>query len=318
MKWIEVKIKTTTEAVEAVSGILYDVGVGGVVIEDPNDLVFTEKDFGDWDYVDESVLESEFEGAIVKGYLPESEDLIDKIELIRQNVEKIPLYNLDKGLGEVTTCEVYEEDWANAWKKYYKPKKVGERIVIKPTWEEYLPQENEIIIEMDPGMAFGTGTHETTMMCVQNLEKYVKEDSVIFDIGCGSGILSVTAAKLGAKRVIGVDLDEVAVKVSKNNAAENHVDDVVEILHGNLMDTISEKADVIVANIIADVIIGLSSEIGGFMKADGVFIASGIILEKVDEVVEALDENGLFVQHVEKMGEWAAIVSSLKGEKNNA
>src|SRR5690606_35009902 len=135
---------------------------------------------------------------IIKGYFQESEDLIDKIELIRQNIEKIPQYNLDKGLGEVTVTEVYEKDWAEAWKKYYKPKKIGERIVIKPTWEEYEKKEDEIIVELDPGMAFGTGTHETTSMCIRQLENHVKKDDKVFDIGCGSGILSIVAAKLGA------------------------------------------------------------------------------------------------------------------------
>ncbi|QXM06202.1 50S ribosomal protein L11 methyltransferase [Crassaminicella indica] len=318
MKWIEVKIKTTTEAVEAVANILYDVGVGGVAIEDPNDPIFKEKQSGDWDYLDESILQSDYEGAIVTGYLPESEDLLDKIELIKQNVEKIPQYNLDKGLGEVTTSEVYEEDWANAWKKYYKPKKIGDQVVIKPSWEEYTPSLDEIVIELDPGMAFGTGTHETTMMCIQNLEKYVKDTSTVFDIGCGSGILSIVAAKLGAKKVIGVDLDEVAVEASKRNVLDNGVENIVTIKHGNLMDVIDGQADIVVANIIADVIIYLSSFIGDFMKKDSIFIASGIILEKVDEVIAALEKNKMEIIDVNKKGEWAAIVSKPKGDKGNA
>lgn len=317
MKWIEVKIKTTTEAVEAVANILYEVGVGGVVIEDPNDPIFKEKDAGDWDYLDESLLDNSYEGAIVKGYLPESEDLIDIIELIKQNVEKIPQYNLDKGLGEVTTTEVYEEDWANAWKKYYKPKKIGEKIVVKPSWESYGAAEGEIVLELDPGMAFGTGTHETTMMCVQNLEKYVRPESIVFDIGCGSGILSIAAAKLGAQKVIGVDLDEVAVQVSRKNVLDNGVEHIVDIRKGNLMEVIEGKADVVVANIIADIIIALASEINQFIKDDGIFIASGIILDKVDEVSTALKENGLDIVDIAKMGEWAAIVSSLKGGTKN-
>jgi ribosomal protein L11 methyltransferase len=309
MKWIEVQIKTTTEAVEAVSNILYDVGVGGVVIEDPNDPIFKEKELGERDYVDASVLQHHYEGAIVKGYLSESEDLLDKIEFIKQNVEKIPLYNLDKGLGEVTTAEVYEEDWANAWKKYYKPKKISNQIVIKPSWENYVPTEGELIIELDPGMAFGTGTHETTMMCVQNLEKYMNKDDVVFDIGCGSGILSIAAAKLGAKKVIGVDLDEVAVRVSQKNVSDNDVEDQVDIRQGNLMDIIDGKADIIVANIIADVIMTLTLSIKKYLKKEGIFIASGIILEKIDEVVETLKKNDMNILDICKMGEWAAIIS---------
>ncbi len=313
MKWIEVKIKTSTEAIEAVANILYEVGVGGVVIEDPNDLIFTEESVI-WDDIEESVLEQKYGEAIVKAYLPESEDLLDRIELIKENVERIPLYDLDKGSGEVTTSEVFEEDWENSWKKYYKPKKVGKKIVVKPSWESYTAAEEEIIIELDPGMAFGTGTHETTMLCLQNLEKYVQTDSTVFDIGCGSGILSIAAAKLGASKVIGVDIDDVAVMTSQKNVLENHVEDIVEIKKGNLMDVVDEKADVIVSNIIAEIIIEMAADVTYFLKEDGVFIASGIILEKVDPVLRALEENGLQTVIVDKMGEWASIVSRVKGE----
>ena len=318
MKWIEVKIKTTTEAVEAVSNILYEVGVDGVVIEDSNDSIFKEKAEGDWDYIDESILENSYEGAIVKGYLPKSGGLLDIIELIKQGVERIPSFNLDKGLGEVTTTEVYEEDWANEWKKYYKPKKIGNQIVIKPSWESYEAKENELIVELDPGMAFGTGTHETTMMCVQNLEKYINENSLVFDIGCGSGILSIVAAKLGAKEVLGVDLDQVAVDAAIRNVSDNNVADTVEIKKGNLMDVVDGKADIIVANIIADVIMGLSCYISDFMKKDAIFIASGIILEKVDEVVAELKNNKFEIISIDRQGEWAAIVSKIGGDYHHA
>lgn len=311
MKWIEVQIKTTTEAVEAVSNILYEVGVGGLAIEDPNDIILqTAND--DWDFIDSSLLDQDFEGVIVKGYFPESEDLIDKIELIKQNVEKIPLYNLDKGLGEVTTTEVYEKDWAHAWKKYYKPKKVAKNVVIKPSWEEYIADKDDIIIELDPGMAFGTGTHETTIMCIQQLENYVKNGSTVFDVGCGSGILSVAAAKLGAKRVIGVDLDELCVKVSKDNIKINNVEDLVEIRHGNLLDVVNEKAEVVVSNIIAEIIIILSKDIKKFLKNNGVFIASGIINEKIDSVKQALIEENMKIVEIINMDEWACIVSKVK------
>ncbi|WP_425446119.1 50S ribosomal protein L11 methyltransferase [Dethiothermospora halolimnae] len=312
MKWIEVQIKTTTEAVEAVSNILYEVGVGGLVIEDPNDLIIEGKSEEDWDYIDPSLLEQNYEGVIVKGYFPESEDLIDKIELIRQNVEKIPQYNLDKGLGEVTTSEVYEEDWAHSWKKYYKPKKIGEKVVVKPTWEEYNKKEDELIIELDPGMAFGTGTHETTILCIQQLEKHIKNKDKVFDVGCGTGILSIAGAKLGAHNVIGIDLDEVSINVSNENIKLNNVDDIVEIRHGNLLDVVNEKADIIVANIIAEIIVELVKDIPRFLEDDGLFIASGIILEKIDLVKEALAKENMDILQVETKGEWASIVSKKK------
>lgn len=313
MKWIEVSIKTTTEAVEAVANVLYDAGVSGVVIEDPYDIVLVNSDEKAWDYVDESLIDLE-EGAIVKGYIPESADLVEKIDLIKQSVSALPEFGLNIGTGEVSTVEVNDEDWSTSWKKYYKPTKIGNQIVIKPTWEEYESGENEIIIEMDPGMAFGTGTHETTMMCVQQLEKRISKESTVFDIGCGSGILSIVAAKLSAKKVIGVDFDEVAVNVAKKNVIENKVNESVEIRHGNLMDVVTEKANIVVANIIADIIILLSKDIKTFLNDDGIFIASGIILDKIDEVKENLVANGLEVIEVETMGEWAVIVSKVKGE----
>ncbi len=313
MKWIEVSIKTTTGAVEAVANVLYNVGVSGVVIEDPHDIVLTNNVENAWDYIDESLINLE-EGAIVKGYIPESSDLIDKIDLVKQSVASLPQFGLNIGTGEVSVIEVREEDWSTSWKKYYKPTKVGNKIVVKPIWEEYNPGADEIVIEMDPGMAFGTGTHETTIMCVQQLEQYVFEKCTVFDIGCGSGILSIAATKLGAKKVIGIDYDEVAVNVARKNVIENEVDSIVEIKHANLMDVITEKADIIVANIIADVIILLSRNIKNFLKNDGFFITSGIILDRIKEVKHNLTMNGLEIVEIGMMGEWSVIVSKIRRE----
>ncbi|HZK38498.1 MAG TPA: 50S ribosomal protein L11 methyltransferase [Clostridia bacterium] len=313
MKWVEVSIKTTTGAVEAVANVLYNVGVSGVVIEDPHDIILTNDDGNAWDYIDESLLNLE-EGAIVKGYIPESSDLIDKIDLVKQSVALLPQFGLNIGTGEVSVVEVREEDWSTSWKKYYKPTKVGNKIVVKPIWEEYNPGKDEIVIEMDPGMAFGTGTHETTIMCVQQLEQYVFEKCTVFDVGCGSGILSIAAAKLGAGKVIGIDYDKVAINVAGKNVIENEVDGIVEIKHGNLMDVITEKADIIVANIIADVIILLSKNIKNFLKNDGFFIVSGIILDRIKEVKHNLVMNGLEIVEIGMMGEWAVIVSKIGRE----
>ncbi len=313
MKWVEVSIKTTTGAVEAVANVLYNVGVSGVVIEDPHDIILTNDDGNAWDYIDESLLNLE-EGAIVKGYIPESSDLIDKIDLVKQSVALLPQFGLNIGTGEVSVVEVREEDWSTSWKKYYKPTKVGNKIVVKPIWEEYNPGKDEIVIEMDPGMAFGTGTHETTIMCVQQLEQYVFEKCTVFDVGCGSGILSIAAAKLGAGKVIGIDYDKVAINVAGKNVIENEVDGIVEIKHGNLMDVITEKADIIVANIIADVIILLSKNIENFLKNDGFFIVSGIILDRIKEVKHNLVMNGLEIVEIGMMGEWAVIVSKIGRE----
>lgn len=311
--WIEVTIKTTTEAVEPITNILYEQGAGGAVIEDPKDFLFQKKNELDWDYVEEEVFKkNEEDDVLIKTYVSEEKNVMEFVEIIKQKVLGLKDFGIDIGEGSVSLDQVNESDWANAWKAYYKPTKVGQRVVVKPTWEDYTMQEGDLIIELDPGMAFGTGTHETTSMCIRELEKYVNKDSKVFDIGCGSGILAIAAAKLGAKEVIAVDLDEVAVKVAKENVIENKVEENVSVMHGNLTDVIKDKADVIVANIIADIIKILAKDVQNFMKEDAIFISSGIILDKVEEVKESLIENGFEIVEVQKLGEWSAIVSKLK------
>ena len=320
MKWIEVQIKTTSEAVEIVSNILYEAGVGGLAIEDPNDIKELAESAGefDWNYIDEDLLKLDFDGVLVKAYFEENEELIDTIKLIKQNIELIPKYNLDGGLGEVTLSEVYESEWKDVWKKYFKPKKIGESIVIKPTWEDYTKQAGDLVIELDPGMAFGTGTHETTAMCISAIEKYMDKEDTLFDIGCGSGILSIAATKLGAKKVIGVDLDEMAIKVANENIDLNDVGDTIDIRHGNLLDVVGEKADVIVVNIVADIIKLLAGDVKAGLKEDGIFISSGIILAKIEFVREALEEVGFEIIELVEQGEWACMIAKPKEGNKDA
>ena len=313
MKRIEVTIKTTTEAVEAITNILDDLRTGGVMIEDPKDFFFQKKNELDWDYIEEEVFNKRnSDGVLIKTYISEERNVMELVETIKQKVSALTGFGIDIGEGSVSLGQVNEEDWANEWKKYYKPTKIGEKLVVKPTWEDYEVQDGDLVIELDPGMAFGTGTHETTTMCMRELEKYVTEDSKVFDIGCGSGILAIAAAKLGAKDVIAVDLDEVAVKVAAENVAHNHVQDSVQVLHGNLIDVVSDKADIVVANIIADIIKILARDVHSCMKEDAVFISSGIIHAKVNEVKESLIENGFEIIEVKTLGEWNAIVAKLK------
>ncbi|MBF1051556.1 MAG: 50S ribosomal protein L11 methyltransferase, partial [Peptostreptococcaceae bacterium] len=205
-----------------------------------------------------------------------------------------------------------QENWENEWKKYFKTIKVSDSIVIKPTWEEYTKKENEKIIDIDPGMAFGTGTHETTRMCIKAIEKYIKQNDILIDIGCGSGILSIAGAHLGAKNVIGVDLDKLAVKISKENVELNGYKDVIDIRYGDLTDVITEKADIIVANIIADAIVMLSKGVSNFMNDDAYFISSGIINDKKNYVQENLIKNGFEILEINNEGEWNCIVAKVK------
>ena len=306
--WIEVTIITSSEAVEAVQGILYTTDVKGVSVVDSEDLEFKKKHPGDWDYFDEEILNIK-EGAVVKGYYLEEDNVEEIVEHIKEKINGLGEFGIDKGDGTVFFNKVSEEDWANNWKKYYKPTKVGARLVVKPLWEEYSKKPHELIIELDPGMAFGTGTHETTRMCLQGLERYVGEDTTVFDIGTGSGILAIGAAKLGAKKAIGVDLDPVAVDSAKENVTLNNLSDNIEILHGDLMEVVEGKADIVVANIIADVIKFLTPMVKDYIVDDGYFISSGIIKDKKDEVVEVIIKNGFEPVEINNQGEWICIIA---------
>lgn len=305
MEWIEVTIITNRDAIEPISDLIHTMGAG-VSIQDPMDII-RYKPEADWVEIDNSIISDNLEEVVVKAYF--STDVADNnIKLIRDHISQISEYT-DVGKSEIIVNKVNDSDWENAWKQYYKPVKVGNKIVIKPSWEYYEPTDNEIIIELDPGMAFGTGTHETTRMCMKFLEEFVQSGSIVFDIGCGSGILGICASKLGAQKVIGVDLDIVAVKSSKNNILLNNIQNI-EIIHGNLLDVINQKADIIVANIVADVIISISEAVNRYLSQDGIFICSGIIKERIIDVEDSLIKSGFQIIRVDTQGEWAAIAAS--------
>lgn len=307
--WLEVSIITSSEAVEAVNGILYNTAVKGVAIEDSEDIEFKKKNPGDWDYFDETLLNVK-KGALIKAYYKNDGYFNEYINYIKEAVGRLKEFGIDSGAGIVTVNNVNEADWENNWKKYYKPTKVGARVVVKPIWEKYEKLDHELVVELDPGMAFGTGTHETTRMCIQALERYVSNESTVFDIGTGSGILAITAAKLNAKKAVGVDLDTVAVDSAKQNVKYNDLSNI-EILHGNLMDVVEGKAEIVVANIIADVIMLLTPDVKNFLKKDGYFISSGIIKDRAADVIDKLKENGFDVLEVNNQGEWICIVARI-------
>lgn len=309
--WIEVRVITKSEALEPISGIFYGLDCKGVAIEDPNDILEREQGPLTWDFADINVLEHKGEFAVVKAYFSEEDNIDEILEYVNEKMNELKEMGIDTGLAKVESEKMFEEDWANNWKKYYKPSKVGEKIVVKPIWEEYEIQGEELVVELDPGMAFGTGTHETTRMCIQSLEKYVKEDTTVFDVGCGSGILAIAAAKLGAKMAVGVDLDPVAVESAKENVGFNNLDNI-QILYGNLVEVIHGKADVVVANIIAEVICILTEDVKRVLKDKGCFITSGIIHDRVDMVTKKLEETGFEVVEINKDGEWNCIVAKVK------
>ena len=309
--WREVRVITKSEALEPVSGIFYGLDCKGVAIEDPNDILEREQGPLTWDFADINVLEHKGKVAVVKAYFSEEDNIDEILKYINEKMNELKALGIDTGVAKVESEKMFEEDWANNWKKYYKPTKVGEKIVVKPIWEEYDAQGEELVVELDPGMAFGTGTHETTRMCIQSLEKYVKEDSTVFDVGCGSGILAIAAAKLGSKMAVGVDLDPVAVESAKENVGYNNLENI-QILYGNLVEVIDGKADIVVANIIAEVICILTEDVKRVLKDNGYFITSGIIHDRVDMVTKKLEETGFEVIEINKDGEWNCIVAKVK------
>lgn len=308
--WKEIRVITKSESLEPISGIFYGLDCEGVAIEDPEDILGREQGPLTWDFADINILEHKGKAAVVKGYFEKDIDVNKIITYIEEKIKELREMGIDVGEGKVEEEEIYQQDWANNWKKYYKPTKIGEKVVVKPTWEDYSKKDDELLIELDPGMAFGTGTHETTRMCVKALEQNVTEESTVFDIGTGSGILAIAAKILGAKDVKAVDLDPVAVDAAKKNVELNNVHGI-EVLEGNLMDVVDGKADIVVANIIADIIKFVCEDVKNFLKEDGKFICSGIILDRRTDVEEKLKSVGYKILEVKNEGEWVCIVATL-------
>ena len=313
-EWYEVKVVTAVSAVEPVSGIFYSLGVNELSIEDPNDLIKSGRSELSWDYADIGIFEYKDKAAVIKGYFDVEKDIEKIKKYIEGKLKDLTDFGIDVKPGIVTAQKTYQEDWANNWKKYYKPLRIAEDIVIKPLWEEYQKKKGDIMINIDPGMAFGTGSHETTRMCIQSLKKYVKKDSRVFDIGTGSGILSIVASKLGAKEIFGVDIDPVAVDAARKNVAYNDIDNVT-ILQGDMTDVLCGKADIIVSNIIAEAIIELTKNLKQFMNPDGIFICSGIIKERKKDVLDKLKERGFIVKEIHEDGEWVCIISEIDNKE---
>ncbi|MFC0473448.1 50S ribosomal protein L11 methyltransferase [Halalkalibacter kiskunsagensis] len=308
MKWSEFSIHTTEEAVEPVCNILHEAGASGVVIEDPMDLV---REWGDrfGEIYQLSPDDYPEEGVIIKAYFPVNSFLAETIDEIKESINGLLMYDIDLGNNKVQIAEVHEEEWATAWKKYYKPVKVSSSITITPTWEEYEPTEDETIIELDPGMAFGTGTHPTTVLCIQALDKVIQGGEKIVDVGTGSGVLSIAAAKLGAKSTLALDLDYVAVESATQNVLLNRVEDVVSVKQNNLLEDIEGPYDIVVANILAEVIVRFVQDAAAVLKPNGTYITSGIIKRKKQEVKDALVAGGFIIDEIVEMDDWVAIIA---------
>lgn len=309
MKWFEIAIHITNEAVEPVSHILHEAGASGVVIEDPLELIKERENvFGEIYQLDPTDYPDE--GVIVKAYMPVTSFLSETVEEIKNAINGLLEFDIDLGRNAVSISEVHEEEWATAWKQYYHPVKISKRFTIVPTWEEYeRVSSDELIIELDPGMAFGTGTHPTTVLCIQALERTIQKGDLVVDVGTGSGVLSIAAALLEAKHIQALDLDEVAVRSAKENVTLNNVQNRIDVSQGNLLDGVDEQADVVVANILAEIIMSFTDDVAKVVKPGGYFIASGIIQPKKEDVKEAMIASGFTIEETMVMEDWVAFIA---------
>lgn len=305
MNWKEVDIATSSEGADLVANVLFECGSEGVSIYDSNDLMELIKSDIIWDYIDEHLLVKS-EVVHVKGFY--AQEGFDKTYTAilegLSNLKSLSGFNL--GSLEITCREISDEDWINVWRKYYQPIHIG-HIVIVPNWLSYDKQPDETVVYMDPGMAFGTGEHESTKICLQLFSELDCVGKTVLDVGTGSGILGITAAVSGASKVYMSDIDEIAVKAAKENAAANRTEAVTVIVQDDLISNADIQADIVFANITADILISLSKDIGTCLRDGGYVILSGIIKKRYIEVEQAYIKAGYKVDKCIEMGEWCGI-----------
>lgn len=319
MKYVKVAVKTTTEAVDLVSSLFDDLGIEGVQIEDNIPLSEEDKKAMFIDILPE--LEPDDGSAVVSSYIdPETTEINELVKQIEEGLEELSLF-VNVGDKKVITEETDDKDWLNNWKEFFKPFRVADDIVIKPTWEKLEKvNENDLVIEIDPGTAFGTGSHETTRLCILGLRKYITSETKLLDVGCGSGILSIIGLKLGAKYATGTDIDPAALTATYENVEVNHIEkEQFQAISGNIIEDTKmqeeinvSQYDIVVANILADVIIPLSKTLKDLMRPGAIFISSGIIDMKKAEVEEAILANDFEILEVNEMGDWVSFVARKK------
>lgn len=305
MDWTEITVTVSNKDVDQVSDIANEVVPYGIYIEDYTNLEQDVEEIAHIDLIDEELLAKDRTQAKVHMYISCEDNPLEAVSKISEMLKEA---NID---FQVDSLDCNDEDWLNNWKQYFQPSPVGEKLLIRPTWRKNYDPEGRIVINLDPGLAFGTGTHETTRLCLEVLEKIVKEDTTVLDVGCGSGILGIASLLLGAKTAVGVDIDPMAVKTARENAVLNNVEDRFTAIEGNFTEKVSGKFDIVVANIVADAIIFLSQGVKSFMKEDSVYIMSGIIDTRVDEVIEEVSENFEITQKLFLNG-WYCLTAKVK------
>lgn len=324
MNWIEVSIYTTTNGIEIINGALIKLGINDAVIEDASVFEdFLHDDTMNWDYYDEELTKMKDCESCIKVYLADNSqgnELFGEIKKFVGNLNT-EYKDVDFGRLEITTRTLNEEDWANNWKQYFKPFTVSDKIIIKPSWEEYNEStEGKLILEIDPGMSFGTGQHHTTRLCIEQIIKHMTEGMRVLDMGCGSGILSIASILLGAENCVGVDIDENAVRIAKENAELNNIyEDRFTVYCGDvtndekLQEKIgNNKYDMIAVNIIAQIIMGMSMTFPKFLKKGGLVIASGIIKKYLQDVLDNFKELGFEVIEINDSEEWVCVTAILR------
>ncbi|MBR2405282.1 MAG: 50S ribosomal protein L11 methyltransferase [Clostridia bacterium] len=318
MEWIKVTIFTSSAGIDFVCDMLSELGITGVEIEDEQDFTqFLEQNHKYWDYVDDELMQQKKKETCVKIYLENNDTLTENLVALKSALTSLAKNDTTGEWGrlEFDTEGINEEDWANNWKKYFHPIEVGSKILIQPEWEPLDGSTERIVFTVNPGMTFGTGTHHTTKLCIEELEKYITPSTELLDIGCGSGILSVISLLLGAKEAWALDIDPACEHVAFENATLNGVDtSKYHIYSGDitsdkaLFDTLSvRKYDVIVANIVADVIIAILPVVRKLIKDGGIFVCSGIIEERLPDVLEAMESKSITVCHKSMAGGWVAM-----------
>ena len=309
MDWIELIVHTSTAGADSVSDVLMDAGASGTMIEDRSDIPDPDKPHGIWEIIDPKLLENMPEDVLVHAWYEEGDSLPSLLDQIRNSLSLLSCSCPEAGSLKLETRSVSDRDWTDVWKKYFKPFYAADHLVVKPTWEPFSPEPGDRIIEIDPGMAFGSGTHETTGMCLSLLRDVISGSEEIIDVGTGSGILAIGAALLGAGHVLAVDIDPDAVKVASENVRNNHVENRVSVQRGNLLERVSDVCDICVANIISDVIISFAAPLTAHIRPGGLFICSGIVSLRADEVAAALRDAGYEILRRETRGEWTAFLS---------
>jgi ribosomal protein L11 methyltransferase len=306
MNWTEITIKVPQKDTDLATAIANMTVPYGIYIEDYSDLEEKAEEIAHINLIDEELLEKDRTFSLIHIYISECDNALEAVEFLK---ERFSAENIN---FEVTSIGVDDADWNENWKKYFHTSKIGNKLVIVPSWEEYENNEGRVVLNIDPGAAFGTGTHATTSLCLGLLEDYITNDTDMLDIGTGSGILSIASVLLGAKTAIGVDIDAQSVKTAKENAEINNVSDKCEFIVGDLADKISGKFKVVCANIVADVIIKLFDGVENFLAEDGVFIISGIIdIRKEDVLKKAIDKGFTICEEMYK-DNWCAFVCKLK------